>query len=388
MEAGIYTGVERGRRPAGNADPSVATSRFWVILASLGQPFPALRMPSRAAVLAPCDGKETVLKFEVIDIRRFEAQDFSALLEAESRAWRTGLRWDFAASARVISACMQEKRLPGYALVLEGKIGGYCFFFYDGEKGLIGDLFVNSAFAGVSEALGLLEHVLETLLGTPGLRRVEAQLPHFSFDELESTFSACHFQGYRRRFMVACLGDQSQPAADSTAEVAAGTQKGHTHPDEFMVMPWERKHDREAAELLYNTYRHHVDAMINDQYGSVSGAIRLVENIAHHQGCGEYLPQVSRVAIHRASQTLAGILAVTTVRPRTAHIPQVAVASPFQGGGLGDSLMRSAFHDLAKQGYQEVSLTVTDANAGAVRFYERLGFETFRPFGAFVFDRP
>jgi ribosomal protein S18 acetylase RimI-like enzyme len=49
--------------------------------------------------------------------------------------------------------------------------------------------------------------------------------------------------------------------------------------------------------------------------------------------------------------------------------------------------LESAFNDLARAGYQRVSLTVTDANSGAFRLYERLGFKTFRTFGAFVFNR-
>jgi ribosomal protein S18 acetylase RimI-like enzyme len=107
----------------------------------------------------------------------------------------------------------------------------------------------------------------------------------------------------------------------------------------------------------------------------------------HLRGCGEMLPEVSRVAIHRLSGKLAGILALTSVRPGTAHVPQVAVAAEFQRQGVALALMESAFSQLERQGYHEVSLTVTDDNRGALRLYERQGFETFRTFGAFVWDR-
>lgn len=315
--------------------------------------------------------------FEIIDIRRFVAQDFAPLLDAESHAWREGLRWDFTSSARVVSTCLQEKRLSGYALVFQGKVQGYCFFFYDGEKGLIGDLFVDPSSAGLEQALRLLEHVIETLLATPGLRRVEAQLPHFGFEQLEPCFHTSHFEGYRRRFMALSL--LHGPLAHA--------KRGSSSLNDFLIVPWERKHDHEAAELVYDTYCNHVDTIINDQYGSLAGATRLIENIIHQHGCGEYLPHLSHVALHRSSQRLAGILAVTAVLPDTAHIPQVAIARPFQGCGLGTLLMELSFEDLARQGYQQVSLTVTDQNAGALRLYERLGFETFRTFGAFVFNR-
>lgn len=327
--------------------------------------------------------------FDIIDIRRFEAQEFAPLLEAESQAWREDLRWDFTASARVISNCLREKRLSGYALVCEGRVQGYCYFFYDAEKGLIGDLFVQSSavpLCGMGHVSRLLDHSIETLLGTPGLRRVEAQLPHFDFEELAPCFSSRHFDGYRRLFMALSLEERPRLPAPSGASSFAPAAHSEASLDDIQVVPWERRYEREAAQLLYTTYRNHVDAIINDQYASLEGTTRLLENILHHQGCGEFLPLVSRLALHRSSRRLAGILAVTAVRPHTAHIPQVAVAGPFQGGGLGTRLMEGAFQDLTRQGYREVSLTVTDANAGAVRLYKRLGFQTFRTFGAFVFN--
>jgi ribosomal protein S18 acetylase RimI-like enzyme len=322
--------------------------------------------------------------YEIIDIRRFEADAFVSMLDAESRAWNDDLRWDFGPSARVVSRCLREKRLAGYALVSEGKICGYCFFFYDGEKGLIGDLFLDPSAAAIDQAHRLLNHAIETLLATPGVRRVEAQLPHFPFETLEPCFRSHGFQGYLRRFMARPLGDCRSPLAVPSLSVA---EKGWAEPDSFVVLPWERQYDRQAAELLHHTYRNHVDAGINDQYSSPAGTTRLIENIVLQQGCGEYLSGISRVAIHRPSQKLAGLLAVTAVRPRTAHIPQVAVPPPFQGCGLGTFLMESAFQDVSRQGYQEISLTVTDANARAVGLYERLGFKTFREFGAFVYQR-
>ena len=49
-------------------------------------------------------------------------------------------------------------------------------------------------------------------------------------------------------------------------------------------------------------------------------------------------------------------------------------------------MLKSAFEELQRQGFQEVSLTVTDLNRGAVKLYQRLGFETFHTFGAFVWN--
>jgi ribosomal protein S18 acetylase RimI-like enzyme len=322
------------------------------------------------------------LALDVIDIRQFEARAFQPLLQAESRFWTANLRWDYAASSDLITSCLEEKRLSGYALVKVGRICGYSFFFYEGEKGLIGNLFVEPADGlGLDQARMLLDNVLETILATPGISRVETQLPHYSFEELNPSFLAYHFTGYARRFMALPLDPWSAPRGLSPVKTP------HALPPDFIMVPWERKHDREAAHLLYHTYCNHVDAAINDQYGSEAGSERLIDNIVRHRGCGEHLPRTSQVAIHQPSRKVAGILAITSVRPSTAHIPQVAVAPEFQGSGLGTAMMEPAFRDLANRGFREVSLTVTESNTGAVRLYERLGFETFRTFGAFTWNR-
>ncbi len=333
------------------------------------------------------------LALEIIDIRRFNGRDFLPILRQEGQIWASALHWDYSTSEVTIVNVLEEHRLSGFALADGGRILGYCFFFYEGEKGLIGNLFLEPSCPQVASAERLLEHSLETLLATPGIRRVETQLPHFTFEALEPSFRAHGFAGFRRRFMILSLRDHSA-AARETAPPACSDETGKSALErvplergDFLIEPWERHHDRQAAQLIYFTYRHHIDATINDQYASEAGAARLIENIVHHRGCGEVLPGASRVAVHRPTRKLAGVLALTAVRPQTAHIPQVAVGPEFQGLGLGSDLLAAGFGECSRQGFREISLTVTDSNSAAVRLYERLGFQTFRTFGAFVWNQ-
>src|SRR5712692_3167199 len=327
--------------------------------------------------------QERALTCEILDIRECDPQQFMPLLEAESRAWRENLCWDFTASAKLIRNCLEEQRLEGYALLVENRIRGYCFFFCDRDKGLIGDLFAEPTATKIGQVRKLLECAIAKLASTPGLRRIEAQLPHFSVEQLDPCFRARCFEAYRRRFMAVRLAD---PTSEPHLGVRSLENSPGAHPaaEDFSLELWQRKYDREAAQLLYYAYDHHIDTAINDQYGSIVGTSRLIENIVHHGGCGEYLARASLVAIHRSTQKLAGVLALTAIGHQNAHIPQLAVAGEFQRTGLGTAMLQSGFTELAQQGYRKVSLTVTDLNAGAVRLYERLGFETFRPFGAFV----
>jgi ribosomal protein S18 acetylase RimI-like enzyme len=54
--------------------------------------------------------------------------------------------------------------------------------------------------------------------------------------------------------------------------------------------------------------------------------------------------------------------------------------------GIGESLLAASALNLRKRNFSSLSLTVTEANVGAVALYRRLGFETKRIFDAFVWE--
>ncbi len=321
----------------------------------------------------------------IVDVRQLRAEQFQPLLQAESRAWLEDLHWDYGPSSGLISSYLGEKRLSGFAVLEDDLARAYCLHFREGSKGLIGSLFVQPGSQPGCE-IDLLRKAIDALVEFFDIRRIEAQLPHFSMDQIGPYFRSRAFQTYLRQFMTFRLAES--PAADGSSASQAGSGWPTAPRDDIAFKPWERKHDREAAQLLHHVYRNHIDAAVNDQYCSVEGTTRLVESIVRHRGCGDYLQQASIAAVHVSTGKLAGILGLTAVRPGTAHIPQIAVATGYQGIGLGSAMLRAAFKKLARLGFAEVSLTVTALNSGAVRLYERVGFRTFREFGAFVWNRP
>ncbi len=323
---------------------------------------------------------------QIIDIRQFSARQFRPLLQAESRAWLESLRWDYAPSAELISSYLNQKRLSGYALLHEGRLTGYCLYFLEGPKGMIGDLFVEAAVHDTQTVSSLLERTIRTIVNTPGVRRIEAQLPHVEIGSISPFFHAQSFQVYLRQFMA--FRFNNKPDSSQSADHPGSTlPQANFSAGDFRFRPWKRRYDRDAAQLLHQAYQNHIDAAINDQYRSATGTRRLIESIIHQRGCGDFLESASTAAIHQSTGKLAGILGLTAVRPGTAHIPQVAVSTAFQGLGLGTAMLQSSFQRLQREEFSEVSLTVTGLNSRAVRLYERLGFRTFREFGAFVWER-
>jgi GNAT superfamily N-acetyltransferase len=64
--------------------------------------------------------------------------------------------------------------------------------------------------------------------------------------------------------------------------------------------------------------------------------------------------------------------------PRRWAEVEVLVVAAARGGGVGRALMVAAHDWAADQGIARVQVVVWEANAGARRFYERLGYTTSR----------
>ena len=104
------------------------------------------------------------------------------------------LTWFFATPTPVSS--------PGFAAIERGRVHGYCFFVYEGTKGVIGDLYVENSDTTQDRRheieIELLRHSISTLQQSPGLHRVEAQLLIHPTGHLAEPFLEEGFRCYRR----------------------------------------------------------------------------------------------------------------------------------------------------------------------------------------------
>ena len=65
---------------------------------------------------------------------------------------------------------------------------------------------------------------------------------------------------------------------------------------------------------------------------------------------------------------------IVQARPAEVYVAEIEIAPEMQGRGLGTAVMRQVLVDAAARGLP-VTLQVLEANAGARRLYERLGFQ-------------
>jgi ribosomal protein S18 acetylase RimI-like enzyme len=312
---------------------------------------------------------------EILDLRHFASADLRPLLEDEVREWARVLSWDYSGSAEMILRYVDAKILPGYAAIDRGRIVGYAFFVYEGSKGVIGDLFVGES-AQVSDSREvesrLLLHVIETLQQSPGIHRVEAQLLVHEAGTVAQPFVEQGFHRHQRLFMVLPLDNLQKT--------------GRVLNPEIEIRRWSEQDYQPAAALITAAYRGHVDSEINDQYRTLSGSLRFLNNIVRFPGCGVFDPESSFVAIHKRARSVVGVILCSRVRHDVGHVTQVCVLPEYRSHGLGELLIAASAANLRLRKFSLLSLTVTEANARAVTLYQRLGFETQRVFDAFVWE--
>ena len=317
------------------------------------------------------------------------------MLEEESREWVRQLDWDYKGSAEMILRYVDAKILPGYAAVDHGHVRAYAFFVYEGSKGVIGDLYVHpgSRHANGGDALqsALLTHVIETLQHSPGIHRVEAQLLMHETGAVTRPFLQQGFRGYRRLFMVLPFTRRPTPsgAPPKPGFGLGGKGNGHDHialPPEIELRRWSEADFQGAASVITTAYRGHVDAEINDQYRTVSGSMRFLNNIVRFPGCGVFDAESSFVAISRHTRTVIGVILCSRVKDDVGHVTQVCVLPEHRGRQIGESLMAATMAELRRRRFSALSLTVTEANHRAVDLYKRLGFDVIRIFDAFVWE--
>ena len=312
---------------------------------------------------------------EILDLRHFSSGDLRPLLDQESETWLESLSWDYRGSAEMILRYVDAKILPGYAAIERGRIFGYCFFVYEGSKGVIGDLYVaNGDVLKVRETeRRLLEHVIDTLQSSPGIHRVEAQLLVHDAGVAAKPFVDEGFHRYQRLFMTYPL---SQPAPRTPRPLAADIE----------IRGWQESDYQPAAGVITAAYRGHVDSEINDQYRTMTGSLRFLNNIVRFPGCGVFDTEASFVAIHKPTRSQVGLILCSRVKEDVGHITQVCMLPEHRGKGIGEALIAATRESVRRRNFNMLSLTVTEANNRAVALYLRLGMSIVRVFDAFVWE--
>jgi ribosomal protein S18 acetylase RimI-like enzyme len=321
-------------------------------------------------------------QFEILDLRHFSARQLRPLLEAESRLWQQRLRWDYQSSTELLLQYLDSRILPGFVALDRGRICGFTFCVYEGQKAVVGDAFAlaNDPAQMIPITQLLLHHLLQLLQHSPGIHRVESQLLLYNAGSIDEAFVAAGFAMFPRLFMEYDLSPPHAPATSSK-------ERRRSLPPYIELVSWSSDHYQAAAELIHESYIGHIDARINDQYCSLHGSLRFLHNIVRFPGCGVFDPEASWVLRNQRNGALIGMLLCSRVADDVAHITQLCVATSHRGQGLGLALLDHCIHHLTRSRFAAITLTVTEANHQAVKLYQDTGFFVRHRFDAMVLDK-
>ncbi len=118
-----------------------------------------------------------------------------------------------------------------------------------------------------------------------------------------------------------------------------------------------------------------MDAQINDQYHTLSGSLRFLNNIVRFPGCGVFDAESSFVALDRRTKSMIGLILCSRVRNDVGHVTQVCVLPEYRSKRIGESLLATRTEICVKATFLAVAHG-TEANTRAVALYRRLNFDT------------
>lgn len=310
---------------------------------------------------------------ELIELPHLDASSLEPLFAEEIGIWQRQFDWDFRPSADLLRRFLQSRSLYGYALRADGEIGGYSYYVCEGHKGLIGDFYLRSELASPGNEALLLGGVVQSLISTPGVRRIESQLMMLRAASPQYIPFGRYLKRHDRLFM--------RIRRDAVSNL-------RTRPPAVNVtfLPWAERFQEDIARVVAGSYKGHVDSEINDQYRTVPGARHFLTNIVRFPGCGRFSPPASLVAVDQLTRRICGICLSSLVSAESGHITQLCVLPAVRGAGLGYEMLRLALLRLAELGCTSMSLTVTCSNLEAIRLYESAGFRSVATFPALVWE--
>lgn len=307
----------------------------------------------------------------IIPITHLSFDLMSAIMSEEKESWMAELGWDYTAVSRILLSFIGNKFLPGYAATDGNRVLGYTYFLIHQTRGIIGTVYSSAKGCPQELAEELLSLTIDSLKDRADIDRIEAQIMPCGSGDLTAAFARHGFRCFPRYFLNLNLaafvaGDQ-------------GLKSGR-------IEHWDSNCPQTAAHLLLKSYENQIDALICEDYRTISGCEGYLRSLAENPGCGTLLPEASFIGLDSGGQP-RGIVVSSQISSFVAMIPQLAVHPSCQGQGLGRALLCEAVTKLKTFGCLKVTLTVSEGNRHAFEWYQRLGFEIHRRFCAYTWER-
>ncbi|MAZ95791.1 MAG: GNAT family N-acetyltransferase [Planctomycetaceae bacterium] len=149
-------------------------------------------------------------------------------------------------------------------------------------------------------------------------------------------------------------------------------------PSGYRCIPWEESLLEDHAETKYRCFCYEIDANVFPCLGERDGCQRLMNQITQRDN---FLPQATWLMEHRTSEgevDFCGTIQGLRDQLGRGAVQNVGITPEHRGAGLGTALLVRALDGFREHGLTRATLEVTAQNSGALRLYQRLGFQVIK----------
>jgi len=319
----------------------------------------------------------TNTEMRILPLAEADEAGLEALFDEQCDEWLRLLRWDYTVPSRFIRQVARQRELSGFVAVSGSATIGFSYYVIEAGRCSIGDIYVlREARGGGADRL-MAAAILDKLSRLPRVRRIESQCVGVDNDGANELFKARGFEHFDRYYMMADLAELDWGVFRRGEDRSASLS-------DLSIRAWEETDFTQAAQVIHRSYRGEHDSRINSQYATEEGCAELLMILTDQIWCGDFLPQVSRVAERTAPRNnQVGVLIASRIASGIGHIGQISVLPAYQGAGLGRRMIYGALSEFYLRGFNSVSLAVTSANASALHLYESCGFRAVHTFPVF-----
>lgn len=150
-------------------------------------------------------------------------------------------------------------------------------------------------------------------------------------------------------------------------------------PAGFALHKWDKRLLPAHAEAKFQSFRNELDSNVFPCLGEPDGCLRLMKEISARQG---FVPQATWLVTYAdpatGRQENCGTVQGIREKVDVGSIQNIGIVEGHRGKGIGSAMVTQSLRGFQSVGIKIVTLEVTEKNTGALRLYERLGFQVLR----------
>jgi ribosomal protein S18 acetylase RimI-like enzyme len=308
----------------------------------------------------------------LVPLATLEAGQLRPLLEHESQQWLAHLGWEHGTPAEYLTSAARAGRVGGWAMTLNSLPLAYAYYVPQADKTIVGGVHGlpdSNSHRGVRR---VLDATLTELIDDGQSSRIESQLIYFGKEQPAGSFEERGFGRFERAFLAADLSELGrklpppEPSADRRQMLSV-----RSVPD--------------AARIVHRSFAGSREQQMSTCYQSTANCQVFLESVVRRQACGRLEPDASFLLLEQGRP--AGVVVISTIGPRSAHVVQISVDPAQQRQGLGSAMLSASVDRLLEAGFSRLTLSVSLHNVNAHRWYRKLSFRELKLFSAFAWSR-